>query len=91
MHPPGGRTDTPFESAPRALSEEHHVQRPIGAGPDLRWHIARAIDPRRSNCEQDLHDLAGQSLLLPGAILEAAFRNSPKSLQVLLAPEPEQR
>ncbi len=51
-----------------ALCKNHHwaMDRDVLApGPDLRWHIARAIDPRRSTGERELHELAGQALLLP--------------------------
>ena len=51
-----------------ALCKNHHwaMDRHIPApGPDLHWHVSPLIDPRRSNGEQELHDLAGKSLLLP--------------------------
>lgn len=43
----------------------------LAPGPDLRWHVAKAIDPRRSTGEKELHELAGKSLLLPN---NPAFR-----------------
>ncbi len=51
-----------------ALCKNHHwaMDRHILApGPDLLWHVSPLIDPRRSNGEQELHNLAGRSLLLP--------------------------
>jgi putative restriction endonuclease len=51
-----------------ALCKNHHwaMDRDVLApSPDLRWHVAKAIDPRRSNGEKELHELAGTSLLLP--------------------------
>ena len=51
-----------------ALCKNHHwaMDRDIIApGPDLHWHISRLIDPRRSNGEKELHELAGKSVLLP--------------------------
>ena len=51
-----------------ALCKNHHwaMDRDIIApGPDLHWHISRLIDPRRSNGERELHELAGKSVLLP--------------------------
>ncbi len=51
-----------------ALCKNHHwaMDRDIIAPcPDLRWHVSPLIDPRRSNGEQELHELAGKSLLLP--------------------------
>jgi putative restriction endonuclease len=37
----------------------------LAPGPDLHWHLSNLIDPRRSNGERELADLAGKSLLLP--------------------------
>ena len=51
-----------------ALCKNHHwaMDRDlIAPGPDLHWKVAAVIDPRRSNGERELHDLAGKSLLLP--------------------------
>lgn len=51
-----------------ALCKNHHwaMDREIIApGPDLHWHVSKFIDPRRSNGEKDLAELAGKSLLLP--------------------------
>ncbi len=51
-----------------ALCKNHHwaMDRDILApGPDHRWHVSRAIDPRRSTGEKELHGLAGASILLP--------------------------
>ena len=51
-----------------ALCKNHHwaMDRDVIApGPDLHWHVSKAIDPRRSNGERELHELAGKSLLLP--------------------------
>jgi predicted restriction endonuclease len=51
-----------------ALCKNHHwaMDRDIIApGPDLHWHVSKVIDPRRSNGERELADLAGKSLLLP--------------------------
>lgn len=51
-----------------ALCKNHHwaMDRDIIApGPDLQWHVAKAIDPRRSNGEREIHELQGKSLLLP--------------------------
>jgi putative restriction endonuclease len=51
-----------------ALCKNHHwaMDRDIIApSPDLHWHVSKHLDPRRSNGEKELHDLAGKSLLLP--------------------------
>ena len=51
-----------------ALCKNHHwaMDRDIIApGPDLHWHVSKHLDPRRSNGEKELHELAGKSLLLP--------------------------
>ena len=51
-----------------ALCKNHHwaMDRDILApGPDLHWHVSQLVDPRRSNGEKELADLAGKSLLLP--------------------------
>ena len=51
-----------------ALCKNHHwaMDRDVIApGPDLHWHVSKAIDPRRSNGEKELHELTGKSLLLP--------------------------
>jgi len=51
-----------------ALCKNHHwaMDRDLLApGPDLRWHVASVIEPRRSNGERALHELGGQSVLLP--------------------------
>lgn len=51
-----------------ALCKNHHwaMDRDIIApGPDLHWHVSKLIDPRRSNGERELNELAGTSVLLP--------------------------
>lgn len=51
-----------------ALCKNHHwaMDRDIIApGPDLHWHVSRLVDPRRSNGEKELYELAGKSVLLP--------------------------
>ena len=51
-----------------ALCKNHHWamdRNIIAPSPDLQWNVSTLIDPRRSPGEQDLHRLAGQSLLLP--------------------------
>jgi len=51
-----------------ALCKNHHwaMDRDIIApGPDLHWHVSKLIDPRRSNGEREIQELAGKSLLLP--------------------------
>jgi len=51
-----------------ALCKNHHwaMDRDlIAPGPDFHWHVARRIDPRRSNGEKELADLAGKTVLLP--------------------------
>jgi putative restriction endonuclease len=51
-----------------ALCKNHHwaMDRDIiSPGPDLHWHVLKLLDPRRSNGEKELHELAGKSLLLP--------------------------
>jgi putative restriction endonuclease len=37
----------------------------LAPGPDLHWHVSKLIDPRRSNGERELAELAGKSVLLP--------------------------
>jgi putative restriction endonuclease len=37
----------------------------LAPGPDLHWHVSKLIDPRRSNGEKEIAELAGKSLLLP--------------------------
>jgi hypothetical protein len=37
----------------------------IAPGPGYHWHTSRLVDPRRSNGEMELAELAGKSLLLP--------------------------
>jgi predicted restriction endonuclease len=64
-----------------ALCKNHHwaMDRDIIApGPDLRWHVSRLIDPRRSTGEKNLADLAGKALLLPQ---EPAFHPDESSLR----------
>lgn len=34
-------------------------------GPDLHWHVSPLIDPRSSNGERELAEIAGKSVLLP--------------------------
>jgi putative restriction endonuclease len=51
-----------------ALCKNHHwaMDRDIIApGPDLHWHVSKLIDPRRSNGEKELIELAGKSVRLP--------------------------
>jgi len=51
-----------------ALCKNHHwaMDRDIIApGLDLHWHVSRLLDPRRSNGEGELRELAGKSVLLP--------------------------
>jgi len=51
-----------------ALCKNHHwaMDRDIIApGPDLHWHVSKLIDPRRSNGERELAEIAGKSVLLP--------------------------
>jgi putative restriction endonuclease len=77
----------PFSVAPNdhptnglALCKNHHwaMDRDIIApGPDLHWHVTKRLDPRRSNGEKELHDLAGKSLLLPK---DPAFHPDEKGL-----------
>jgi predicted restriction endonuclease len=37
----------------------------IALCPDHHWHVAKILDPRRSNGEKELITLSGKSLLLP--------------------------
>jgi len=37
----------------------------IAPGPDLHWHVSKLIDPRRSNGEKEIAEIAGKSVLLP--------------------------
>ncbi len=51
-----------------ALCKNHHwaMDRDIIApGPDLHWHISKLIAPRCSNCEKEIAEIAGKSVLLP--------------------------
>jgi putative restriction endonuclease len=50
----------------------------IAPGPDLHWHVSKRLDPRRSNGEKELHELAGKSLLLPK---DPAFHPQEEGLQ----------
>ncbi len=64
-----------------ALCKNHHwaMDRDIIApGPDHHWHVSRFIDPRRSNGEKELAELAGKSLLLPK---DPAFHPAAECLQ----------
>lgn len=64
-----------------ALCKNHHwaMDRDIIApGPDFHWHVSRAIDPRRSNGEKEIHELEGKSLLLPK---DAAFHPQGEGLE----------
>jgi putative restriction endonuclease len=64
-----------------ALCKNHHWAMDryiIAPGPDLHWHISKLIDPRRSNGERELNDLAGKSVLLPK---DPAFRPSVEGLK----------
>lgn len=63
-----------------ALCKNHHwaMDRDvIVPGPDFHWHVSKAVDPRRSNGEQELAALAGTSILLPK---DTAFHPKPESL-----------
>ena len=51
-----------------ALCKNHHWamdRNLIDPAPDHHWHVSKILDPRRSNGEKELHDLAEKSLLLP--------------------------
>ncbi|MFP4157033.1 MAG: HNH endonuclease [Opitutales bacterium] len=51
-----------------ALCKNHHWamdRNVIAPAPDHRWIISPVIDPRRSNGEKELSELAGKTLLLP--------------------------
>ena len=51
-----------------ALCKNHHWamdRNLIAPAPDHHWHVSKILDPRRSNGEKELHDLAEKSLLLP--------------------------
>jgi putative restriction endonuclease len=51
-----------------ALCKNHHwaMDRGIIApGPDLHWHVSKLIAPRCSNCEKEIAEIAGKSVLLP--------------------------
>jgi hypothetical protein len=51
-----------------ALCKNHHWamdRNLIAPCPDHHWHVAKILDPRRSNGEKELIELAGKSLLLP--------------------------
>ena len=51
-----------------ALCKNHHWamdRNIIAPGPDHHWHISRFVDPRRSNGEEELKELSGNSVLLP--------------------------
>jgi len=50
----------------------------IAPAPDHRWQVSPVIDPRRSNGEKELHNLAGKTLLLPK---DPAFYPDEKVLQ----------
>jgi len=68
-----------------ALCKNHHwaMDRDILApGPDLHWHVSKLIDPRRSNGEKELADLAGKSILLPK---DPAFHPTAEGLEWRLA------
>ncbi|RFC48368.1 MAG: putative restriction endonuclease [Verrucomicrobia bacterium] len=64
-----------------ALCKNHHwaMDRDIIApGPDLHWHVSKLLDPRRSNGEKELAELAGKSVLLPK---DPAFHPEEKGLR----------
>jgi putative restriction endonuclease len=64
-----------------ALCKNHHwaMDRDIIApGPDLHWHVSKFVDPRRSNGEKELAELAGKSVLLPK---DPAFHPAAECLQ----------
>ncbi len=51
-----------------ALCKNHHWamdRNLIAPCPDHHWHVSKILDPRRSNGEKELHELAGKSVLLP--------------------------
>lgn len=51
-----------------ALCKNHHwaMDRDlIAPGPDHHWHASKILDPRRSNGEKELSELADKTLLLP--------------------------
>jgi predicted restriction endonuclease len=51
-----------------ALCKNHHWAMDldiIAPGLDLHWHVSKVLDPRRSNGEKELIELAGKSVLLP--------------------------
>ncbi len=51
-----------------ALCKNHHWamdRNIIAPAADHHWHISKLIDPRRSNGEKELADLAGKTILLP--------------------------
>ncbi len=51
-----------------ALCKNHHWamdRNLIAPSPDHHWHVSKILDPRRSNGEKELIELAGKSLLLP--------------------------
>jgi len=51
-----------------ALCKNHHWAMDheiIAPGPDLHWHVSKLIDPRRSNGEKEIAEIAGKSVLLP--------------------------
>ena len=51
-----------------ALCKNHHWamdRNLIAPCPDHHWRVSHVLDPRRSNGEADLLDLAGKKLLLP--------------------------
>jgi hypothetical protein len=53
---------------PFSKSKNHHGamdRNLIAPCPDHHWHVAKILDPRRSNGERELIELSGKSLLLP--------------------------
>jgi len=64
-----------------ALCKNHHWamdRQIIAPAPDHLWQVSPVIDPRRSNGEKELHNLAGKTLLLPK---DPAFYPNEKGLQ----------
>ena len=60
------RNDHPINGL--ALCKNHHGtmdRNLIAPCPDHHWHVAKILDPRRSNGEKELIELSGKSLLLP--------------------------
>ncbi len=54
-----------FHHRPRPLQEQPLDRNLIAPCPDHHWKVSSILDPRLSNGEKELLDLAGKSLLLP--------------------------